>query len=91
MVLMPGARRAAFMLNNEGAALLEGAIYGSEVILACQAAATIGAEVVLADRSKTISNARLAHAVAEERLRSTGEGVLSAPTQRPTFHQRISS
>lgn len=59
--------RAAITLSNEGAAILEGAVYGSEVILAAQAAAECGADVVLADRSRAISKARLYAATLLER------------------------
>jgi hypothetical protein len=59
--------RAASTLGNEGAAILEGAVYGSEVILAAKAAAECGADVVLADRSRAISKARLHAATLLER------------------------
>jgi hypothetical protein len=51
--------RQARDLRNEGSALLEGGAYGSEVMLSCEAALACQSEVVLADRNKVLSNARL--------------------------------
>lgn len=62
-------RKATYTLQNEGAALLEGGVYGGEVIMACHAASQCGADIFLADRSKALSNARLRAAQTEERLR----------------------
>lgn len=61
-------RRDAHVLQNEGAALLEGGVYGGEVIMACHAATACGADIVLADREKALSNARLLAARQAERL-----------------------
>jgi hypothetical protein len=58
-----------YTLQNEGAALLEGGVYGGEVIMACHAATQCGADIYLADRSKALSNARLLAAQREDRLR----------------------
>ena len=60
--------RHAHVLQNEGAALLEGGVYGGEVIMACHAATACGADIVLADRDKALSNARLLAARRAERL-----------------------
>lgn len=62
----PRCKRAGSRLSNEGSALLEGGIYGSEVILACEAAVTCGADIIAADRSKQVSDARLRAAAQRE-------------------------
>jgi hypothetical protein len=56
-------------LQNEGSALLEGGIYGSEVVLACEAAMACGSAIVLADRNKALSNVRLQAAMHSHRLK----------------------
>lgn len=61
--------RQAYTLQNEGSALLEGGIYGSEVVLACEAAMACGSAIVLADRNKALSNVRLQAAMQSHRLK----------------------
>lgn len=50
-------------LANEGAAQLEGGFYGSEVTQAANAAVACGADIIAADRSKPLSQARLQAAI----------------------------
>jgi hypothetical protein len=73
-------KKSCQRLANEGAALLEGGWYGSEVILSALAAVECGADIVAADRDKILSNARLQAATDAGQLhalQSIPEGVRS--------------
>ena len=61
-------------LSNEGAAQLEGGFYGEEVTRTAIAATAAGAEIVAADRSKSLSKRRFS-ACAQQKLSERAESL----------------
>lgn len=61
-------------LSNEGAAQLEGGFYGEEVTRSAIAATAAGAEIVAADRSKSLSKHRFS-ACAQQKLSERAESL----------------
>ena len=61
-------------LSNEGAAQLEGGFYGEEVTRSAIAATAAGAEIVAADRSKSLSKRRFS-ACAQQKLSERAESL----------------